>query len=94
MAARVANDLTLHDVNPTGKEIGRGAYGRVFEVDYHGTLCAAKEVHTILLEWSQDEGHRKITTDFLNEYHIWSTIRHPCVVQFLGMIILYHMITL
>ena len=30
MAARVATDLTLHDLNPTGKEIGRGAYGRVF----------------------------------------------------------------
>ena len=34
MATRVATDLTLYDVNPTGKEIGRGAYGRVFEVDY------------------------------------------------------------
>ncbi|XP_065885541.1 probable serine/threonine-protein kinase DDB_G0271402 isoform X2 [Dysidea avara] len=84
MAARVATDLTLYGVNPTGKEIGRGAYGRVFEVDYQGTLCAAKEVHSILLEWSQDEGRRKITTDFLNECQIWSTIRHPCIVQFLG----------
>ena len=35
--------LILHGVNPTGKEIGRGSYGRVFEVDYEGTLCAAKE---------------------------------------------------
>ncbi|XP_065916222.1 uncharacterized protein [Dysidea avara] len=84
MATRVATDLTLYDVNPTGKEIGRGAYGRVFEVDYQGTLCAAKEVHSILLEWSQTEGRRKITTDFLNECQIWSTIRHPCIVQFLG----------
>ncbi|XP_065917496.1 probable serine/threonine-protein kinase DDB_G0271402 [Dysidea avara] len=84
MATRVATDLTLYDVNPTGKEIGRGAYGRVFEVDYQGTLCAAKEVHSVLLEWSQTEGRRKITTDFLNECQIWSTIRHPCVVQFLG----------
>ena len=40
------NSLILHGVNPTGKEIGRGAYGRVFEVDYKGTLCAAKEVAT------------------------------------------------
>ena len=41
--------LILHEINPTGKEIGRGAYGRVFEVDYEGTLCAAKEVHALLL---------------------------------------------
>ncbi|XP_065905417.1 receptor-interacting serine/threonine-protein kinase 4-like isoform X2 [Dysidea avara] len=53
MAARVATDLILHDVNPTGKEIGRGAYGRVFEVHYQGTLCAAKEVHELLLQYSQ-----------------------------------------
>ena len=86
MATRVATDLTLYGVNPTGKEIGRGAYGRVFEVDYQGTLCAAKEVHALLLQYSQGEEFRKITTDFLNECQIWSTIRHPCIVQFLGII--------
>ena len=43
MAARIATNLILYDMNPTGKEIGRGAYGRVFEVDYQGTLCAAKD---------------------------------------------------
>jgi len=84
MTARVPADLILYDVNPTGKEFGRGAYGRVFEVDYQGTLCAAKEVHSILLEWSQGEGRNKITSDFLSECQIWSTIRHPCIVQFLG----------
>ena len=84
MAARVATDLSLHDVNPTGKEIGRGAYGRVFEVDYQGTLCAAKEVHALLLQYSQGDQLQKISTDFLNECQIWNTIRHPCIVQFLG----------
>ena len=78
------SDLTLHDVNPTGKEIGRGAYGRVFEIDYQGTLCAAKEVHALLLQYSQGDELHRITTNFLNECQIWSTIRHPCVVQFLG----------
>jgi len=87
MAAGVVIDLTLYNVNPTGKEIGRGAYGRVFEVDYQGTLCAAKEVHSLLLEWSQGEALRKIRADFLSECQIWSTIRHPCIVQFLGMLL-------
>jgi len=85
---RIANDLILHDVSPTGEEIGRGAYGRVFEVDYQGTLCAAKEIHALLLEISQHEALHKIKSDFLRECRIWSTIRHPCVVQFLGT--LYH----
>ena len=76
--------LTLFRVNATGKEIGRGAYGRVFEVDYEGTLCAAKEVHSLLLHYAQGNELRKITEDFRNECQIWSTLRHPCVVQFLG----------
>ena len=32
------------------KELGRGAYGRVFAVKYCGTICAAKEIHSILVE--------------------------------------------
>ena len=89
--SRVASDwgsLILHEVNPTGKEIGRGAYGRVFEVDYEGTLCAAKEVHALLLKYAQGDDLRKIIDDFLGECQIWSTLRHPCVVQFLGSVIL------
>ena len=80
--------LILHGVNPTGKEIGRGAYGRVFEVDYEGTLCAAKEVHALLLQYAQGGDLQKIKNDFLSECQIWSTLRHPCVVQFLGSVIL------
>ena len=79
--------LILHGVNSTGKEIGRGAYGRVFEVDYEGTLCAAKEIHTLLLQSTQGSDLQKIQDDFLSECQIWSTLRHPCVVQFLGSVL-------
>ena len=82
------NSLILHGVNPPGKEIGRGAFGRVFEVDYEGTLCAAKEVHTVLLQYAQGSDLQKIKDDFLRECQIWSNLRHPCVVQFLGSVIL------
>ena len=76
--------LILYGVKYTEKEIGRGAYGRVFEIDYEGTLCAAKEVHALLLQHAQGDDLQKIKDDFLNECQIWSTLRHPCVVQFLG----------
>ena len=39
--------LILKGVKETGEEFGVGAYGRVFAVDYYGTVCAAKEVHSI-----------------------------------------------
>ena len=81
--------LELQGIYPTGKEIGRGTYGRVFEVDYEGTLCAAKEIHALLLhEYAQGGDLQKIKDDFLSECQIWSTLRHPCVVQFLGSVIL------
>ena len=80
--------LILCGVFPTGKEIGVGAYGRVFEVNYEGTLCAAKGIHALLLQYAQDDNQQKIKDDFLSECQIWSTLRHPCIVQFLGSVIL------
>ena len=43
-------DLYLTGVRPNGKDIGVGAYGRVFEVEYCGNIFAAKEVHSILVQ--------------------------------------------
>ena len=40
-------DLYLTEVKPNGRDIGVGAYRRVFEVEYCVTICAAKEVHSI-----------------------------------------------
>ena len=78
--------LILHGVKSTEKEIGRGAYGRVFEVEYEKTKYAAKEVHALLLEYARNDeiALKKITDSFLNECHIWSQLEHPCIVQFLG----------
>ena len=78
------SSLILYGVNPTGNDIGRGAYGRVFEVDYEGTICAAKEIHVLLLQSAHPNELQKIKDNFLCECQIWSTLRHPCVVQFLG----------
>ena len=74
----------LKKVRSTGKEIGRGAYGRVFEVEYDKTRCAAKEVHAILLKDAQSEERKAIKANILNECLIWSLLYHPCIVQFIG----------
>lgn len=70
----------------TGKEIGRGAYGRVFEVKYGNTNFAAKELHALLLEYAQHEGTLQNMKDkFLHECRIWSLLHHPRIVQFTGL---------
>ena len=57
--------LVLHRVLPTGKQIGRSAYGRVFEVDYEGMTCTAKEIHALLLQYAKGDDLQKIEDDFL-----------------------------
>ena len=74
----------LKKVRSTGKEIGRGAYGRVFEVEYEKTRCAAKEVHAILLNETESEDRKVIKVNFLCECLNWSSLQHPCIVQFIG----------
>ena len=71
-------------IKRTGVELGNGSYGKVYEVDYSGKLCAAKEVHSLLLQLASTEGAAKLKDDFLRECHLWSTLRHPSIVQFLG----------
>ena len=77
--------LVLKGVTKLGrKELGRGAYGRVYTVKYCGTICAAKEVHSILVEEVGDVEMRRTVESFMMECSQCSTLRHPNVIQFLG----------
>jgi len=76
--------LIVNGVKERGVEIGIGAYGRVFEVDYRGTICAAKEVHSILLRGINPDGSLRVKENFLRECQQCADLRHPNVVQFLG----------
>ena len=73
----------LKGVTATGKELGRGAYGRVFEVMYCGTNYAAKEIHSILLMGGESE-MKRIKDDLLRECYLQSRCVHPNIVQFIG----------
>ena len=76
--------IPFKKLKSTGKEIGRGPYGRIFEVEYRKTLYAAKELHALLLMESVREAASNIKDNFLRECHIWSRLQHPCIVQFIG----------
>ena len=68
----------------TDKKLGRGADATVYEVDWNGTPCAAKRLHEILLEDDSPGGADKFIANFGAECMTWSKLRHPGVVQFLG----------
>ena len=80
--------FTLNDtaeITCTEEEIGRGSYGRVFKVNYYGTLCAAKEIHSILLENVSRQELERTKSTYLRECRQCCTLRHPNIVQFLGL---------
>ena len=77
-------DLTLEDVIINNKELGRGAYGKVFTAEYLGLPCAAKEIHSLLLDGVSPEEKKAIKDGFIRECNHSSLIRHPNIVQFLG----------
>ena len=79
-------DITISEakIESVGEEIGRGAYGRVFTVKYCGWTCAAKEIHSILLEDVGLREQRSIKEGFLRECYHCSILSHPNIVRFVG----------
>ena len=77
-------DLYLTGVRPNGKDIGIGAYGRVFEVEYCGTVFAAKEVHSILVQGVRRQEFEATKKSFLTECIRSGSLSHPNIVLFLG----------
>ena len=65
-------------------QLGVGAYGRVFEVQYLGKACAAKEVHSIFLRAAAPEEIDRIKHNFFRECRIWSALHHPNIVTLIG----------
>ena len=78
--------LEITDVKETGKELGRGSYGEVREADWRGTRCATKRLHNVLLSVASRQGRNKPLVDFISECHTWSRLRHPNIVQLLGVV--------
>ena len=76
--------LKLINVESTEVTVGRGSYGRVIKVHVHGTLCAAKEIHSVLSEQISPREFEVTKRKFLSECIKASRVLHPNVVQMLG----------
>ena len=87
MAARAAfagldpYKLSGNEVQVTDRELGHGSYATVLELEYMGLKCAGKKIHELLLE----QGDASYTVRrFEEECRLLSQVRHPNIVQFLG----------
>ena len=71
----------LNRVTVTSRVLGHGSYATVLELEYMGLKCAGKKIHEVLLEQG---GTSYSVRRFEEECHLLSQVRHPNVVQFLG----------
>ena len=64
--------------------LGSGSYGLVQTVNYRGSICAAKHIHSALLEHVSQQERRRIIENFLRECKYCKAINHPNIVEFHG----------
>ena len=85
MAARATfigfDAYKLNGVTVTDRVLGHGSYATVLELEYMGLKCAGKKIHELLLEQG---GASYSVRRFEEECRLLSQVRHPNVVQFLG----------
>ena len=71
----------LPGIRVTDNELGHGSYATVLELDYMGLRCAGKKIHEVLI----NQGDTSYTVRrFEEECRLLSRVRHPNIVQFLG----------
>ena len=74
--AEMAKFSVIEDLTIAARELGRGSYGTVYAAVHSGKPCVAKELHPFLKHDKQET--------FIREINTLSTLKHPSIVQFLG----------
>ena len=77
-------NLTISGVTETGEEFGRGAYATVLKLKYRGLKCAGKKLHILYRGGTGGIEKQRIIRRFSEECQLLSDLKHPNIVQFLG----------
>lgn len=82
--SRVLNQKSIKEFDAKSNESFRprsGAFGKVTKLDWNGTTCAGKILHTTNYEEDREEEYVK---DFHKEISLWQEMSHPHIVQLHG----------
>ena len=75
--------FVLCGVTQTGRSLGNGAYGCVEVLSMDGLECAGKRMFPMFVD-PRKEGAERIKQKYYKECQLLSSLRHPNIVQFLG----------
>lgn len=75
--------FVLHNVEKTGRNLGRGAFGDVEELRSAGTFYAGKLLHPAFMD-PQNLGVSNILSKFVRECQLLASTHHPNIVKFIG----------
>ena len=64
-------------------KLGTGSYGSVEKLEDNGIDCAGKTLHNALID-VQNQGVENVIKKFVKECQLMGDLRHPHIVQFLG----------
>ncbi|CAK7348085.1 unnamed protein product [Dovyalis caffra] len=74
------SEVDMDDAILIGEEILQGSYGEVYLVKWRGTEVAAKTIRSSIAS------DPRVKNTFLKELGLWQKLRHPNIVQFLGVL--------
>ena len=81
--AHQLRSFIIPNVRPTGRQLGGGSYGTVEELEIDGLVCAGKKLYDALID-PENQGAQRMVDKYYNECRLLSDLRHPHIVQFLG----------
>ena len=67
-----------------GKQIGKGANGRILEAKWEGTEVAVKQIHSIFINEVSEPEFQIFKQSFLRECEQCSRLHHPNIVRIFG----------
>ena len=76
----------IREIPKKGNDISKqGAYGRIVYLDWSGTTCVGKVLHSVFFTSAQQSGMRELVKKFFKEIKLLSQMKHPNIVRFLGL---------
>ncbi len=76
--------IPQHAVKDLGVELGHGAFAKVRMLEVYGMRCAGKRLHDILFKDASQEIATRLVDNFAEECIRLSELRHPNIVQLIG----------